>query len=218
MKNSFFNLSVILLVSVPFVVNGQCKKEYKKFENGSYFGCFNDSGVPHGEGTYTWSDGDKYVGPWENGKRHGQEGTMTIKDLNTTQVYTGGWKNDKKHGQGILTTTYSDQKQIKTGYYKSNVFWNGTRVIEFNEGEVRTYQYNDGEESEEYISNQRNYYNIEDISGPESETIKLNRIDFKYYIDLKFNGVESKNHCIFDSGALVLGLVKDFLKDFSQKE
>ena len=31
------------------------------------------------KGTYTWSDGDKYVGGWKEGKRHGQ-GTYTFAD------------------------------------------------------------------------------------------------------------------------------------------
>ena len=30
----------------------------------------------HGQGTYTWADGEKYVGEWKEGKKHGQ-GTYT---------------------------------------------------------------------------------------------------------------------------------------------
>jgi hypothetical protein len=29
------------------------------------------SGKKHGQGTYTWHDGRKYIGPWVNGKQHG---------------------------------------------------------------------------------------------------------------------------------------------------
>tara|TARA_B110000495_G_C22933922_1_gene546048 strand:+ start:34 stop:507 length:474 start_codon:yes stop_codon:yes gene_type:complete len=65
-----------------------------------------------------------------------------------------------------------------------------------------------GEEGEDYRSNQRNYYNKEDVLGPESETIKLNRKGFKYYVDLKFNGTESKDHCIFDTGAFGITIGK----------
>jgi hypothetical protein len=198
----FNSLLFILSVIVPFVVNGQCDKENKDMPNGKYFGCLNDSGYPHGEGTYRWTtNGDTYVGPWENGNRHGQEGTMTSKQGNTTFIYTGAWKNNKKHGQGTITTTFPTQLQIKKGEYKSDIFWSGTYILTFDSGEIHTYIYTNGEESEEYRSNQRNYYNKEDVLGPESETIKLNRIDFKYYVDLKFNGIPSKDHCIFDTGA-----------------
>ena len=33
----------------------------------------------HGKGTYTWPDGDKYVGEWKDDKQHGQ-GTQTSPD------------------------------------------------------------------------------------------------------------------------------------------
>ena len=41
------------------------------------------------KGTYTWSDGDKYVGEWKEGKQHGQ-GTYTFAD---GTVKKGEWKN-----------------------------------------------------------------------------------------------------------------------------
>ena len=36
------------------------------------------------KGTYTWSDGDKYVGEWKEGKQHGQ-GTYTYTDGRVTK-------------------------------------------------------------------------------------------------------------------------------------
>lgn len=54
----------------------------------------------NGEGTYTWSDGRKYVGEWLDGKMHGQ-GTYTRPD---GSVYVGEWKNGECHGQGTYTT------------------------------------------------------------------------------------------------------------------
>jgi len=53
-------------------------------------------------GTNTGPDGDKYVGEWKDGKKHGQ-GTETWPD---GEKYIGGWKDDKHHGQG--TMTYAD--------------------------------------------------------------------------------------------------------------
>ena len=47
-------------------------------------------------GTYTWKNGDKYVGDWKNNKNHGK-GTYIWKSGNK---YEGDWVNDKKHGKG----------------------------------------------------------------------------------------------------------------------
>jgi hypothetical protein len=71
-------------------------------------------------GAYKWSNGDKYVGTWKHGKRHGK-GKMTLKsgesydgefrddkrDGQGTYVfgdgstYIGGWRHDKMHGKGV---------------------------------------------------------------------------------------------------------------------
>ena len=51
------------------------------------------------KGTYTWSSGDKYVGEYKNGKRHGQ-GTYTWP---SGVKYLGEWKRAKPHGQGTKT-------------------------------------------------------------------------------------------------------------------
>ena len=45
--------------------------------------------IENGQGTYTSSDGDKYVGEFKDGKQHGQ-GTLTTTD---GQKYVGGWKD-----------------------------------------------------------------------------------------------------------------------------
>ena len=45
----------------------------------------------HGQGTYSWSNGDKYVGEWEDNKKHGQ-GTWTLAD---GTKHEGEWKNDE---------------------------------------------------------------------------------------------------------------------------
>ena len=42
--------------------------------------------------TFTWSDGDKYVGEYKDGKEHGQ-GTYTFHD---GRKYVGEWKNKEK--------------------------------------------------------------------------------------------------------------------------
>jgi hypothetical protein len=50
----------------------------------------------HGQGTYTWADGNKYVGKWWYDKRNGQ-GTCTYADGNK---YVGEWKEGERNGQG----------------------------------------------------------------------------------------------------------------------
>tara|TARA_B100000686_G_C16570793_1_gene852821 strand:- start:15 stop:683 length:669 start_codon:yes stop_codon:yes gene_type:complete len=67
----------------------------------------------HGQGTYTWADGDKYVGEWRDGKRHGQ-GTYTIANGNK---YVGEWRDDTLHGQGTYTWA-SGNKYV--GEWKNN--------------------------------------------------------------------------------------------------
>ena len=66
---------------------------------------------PNGQGTYTWSDGRKYVGGWKDGKRNGQ-GTFTFPN---GDKYVGEYK-DGKTWKG---TTYDKDGKIK---YK---VWNG---------------------------------------------------------------------------------------------
>ena len=45
-----------------------------------------------GQGTHTWSNGNKYIGEWKDGKRTGQ-GTLTFPD---GTKYVGEWKNGKE--------------------------------------------------------------------------------------------------------------------------
>ena len=68
-------------------------------------------------GTYTWPNGERYVGEWKSGQYHGQ-GTYTYSD-NTK--YVGGWKDFEWNGQG---TRYAANGTIlEQGIYK-----NGKRI------------------------------------------------------------------------------------------
>ena len=51
-----------------------------------------EGGKKHGYGTFTWADGDKYVGQMKDNNFHGQ-GTKTR--ANGTIVHSGEWVNDK---------------------------------------------------------------------------------------------------------------------------
>ena len=59
----------------------------------------------HCVGTKTYANGNKYVGDWKDGKKHGQ-GILTY-GLNSQFAggrYAGEYKNGKGSGQGILTS------------------------------------------------------------------------------------------------------------------
>ena len=53
------------------------KKEVP-FLREKYSGEYKD-GLKHGQGTYTWNDGEKYEGEYKDGKKNGQ-GTYTWND------------------------------------------------------------------------------------------------------------------------------------------
>jgi hypothetical protein len=72
-----------------------------KYVGNSKFGRY------HGQGTYTWAYGEEYVGEWEDGFRHGQ-GTYTW--ANGKKKYVGEWKFGKQNGQG--TYTYGETKYV----------------------------------------------------------------------------------------------------------
>lgn len=61
------------------------------------------------KGSHTYSDGSKYEGEMENGKRHGR-GILVRPD---GMKYEGEWKNDKPSGQGTLTSPEGKQRSGK---------------------------------------------------------------------------------------------------------
>jgi len=111
----------------------------RKYSNGIYVGEFKSS-KRHGQGTFTWAGGAKYVGEYvgewkddkpngrgewtspyssvkyvgeyKDGKRHGQ-GSMTLSDGDN---YVGQWEDHKFHGQGILTD--GDGEYVYVGQFK----------------------------------------------------------------------------------------------------
>ena len=69
----------------------------------------------NGKGTFTWADGENYVGEWKDGMFYGQ-GTYTYANGNK---YVGEWMNDMKHGQGTYT---SASGRIKKGLFENDEF------------------------------------------------------------------------------------------------
>ena len=76
-----------------------------------FFGCTKaplppgkSDGKYQGQGTMTWSNGDKYEGEWKDGELHGQ-GTLT---WSSGEKYVGEFKNDKEWN----TTEYDKNGNI----------------------------------------------------------------------------------------------------------
>ena len=57
------------------------------------------NGRKHGEGTYTFKNGLKYVGEYVNGKKQGRG---IIYNSDESVGYDGQWKNNLPHGVGTF--------------------------------------------------------------------------------------------------------------------
>lgn len=63
-----------------------------------------------GKGVFTWPDGRKYVGDYQNDQKHGI-GTFTWQD---GRVYHGEWVEGKQHGRG----TYIKDSKRREGMWQ----------------------------------------------------------------------------------------------------
>ena len=103
-----------------------------------YVGEFKN-GKRHGQGTFTYAggDGEKYVGEFKNDKYNGQ-GTYTYAD---GDKYVGEHKNDKRHGQGTYTFASGDKYvgEFKNGKY------NGQGTYTYADGTIESGIWEDDE-------------------------------------------------------------------------
>jgi hypothetical protein len=81
------------------VVWDNCFGTYTWADGNKYVGEWEDNSF-NGQGTYTWADGTKYVGKWQDGRRNGQ-GTLTYANGNK---YVGEYREDLKNGVGTLVS------------------------------------------------------------------------------------------------------------------
>jgi hypothetical protein len=75
-----------------------------------------NGGEANGQGTWSSTNGNMYVGEWKDWKEHGQ-GTWSSTD---GEKYVGEFKNGKIHGQG--TYTFPDGKK-EVGVFKEDQPW-----------------------------------------------------------------------------------------------
>merc|ERR1711988_1240469 len=69
-----------------------------------------------GSGLFTWSDGRRYDGAYQNDKKEGR-GKFAWPD---GREYDGEWKDGKQHGTGVFKTARGD---LRSGEWKE-----GTRI------------------------------------------------------------------------------------------
>ncbi|MBT21699.1 hypothetical protein CMK17_17360 [Candidatus Poribacteria bacterium] len=108
---------IILVLVIATLIFQGCAHQAPKDFTVEYIGE-RKNGIPHGQGSYTWANGDQYIGNWKEGKRHGQ-GTYTW--VNGDE-YTGKWEEHKMHGSGTLTDRFGGTLR---GEWKDNKIWSG---------------------------------------------------------------------------------------------
>ncbi len=110
---NFFQPGQFCRVLVPEIAGeyeGKCKNGYahglgKATGQDTYQGWFH-RGLPHGEGKYTWENGNYYEGTWQRGLKHGRG---KLFDTNDESTISGIWKK----GELIRTHTAYPNKEIK---------------------------------------------------------------------------------------------------------
>ena len=98
--------STVSTVVVDWSLPGETSKILGAYKDGKWHGegtyTYDDGEKydrQHGQGTYTWADGRKYVGAWKDDQMHGQ-GTYTWP---SGSKYVGAFKDNKKNGEGTYT-------------------------------------------------------------------------------------------------------------------
>jgi len=91
----------VLMPEIAGTYKGKCKKGLAHGRGDAtgvdhYVGHFS-KGLPDGNGTYTWANGDVYKGEFLKGKRDG-EGTLKISLAGRDSLVSGIWKEDNYMG------------------------------------------------------------------------------------------------------------------------
>jgi hypothetical protein len=134
-------------ITAPECVSGDCKdgQGMMKYQSGTYIGDWQD-GLRHGQGKFTWNNGDTYNGSWFEDKRHGQgiyiwgDGSKYkghysygvrsgygIYYYTNGTIYEGTWQSNLKHG--IANFYYKESVNIG-GRYFNNEYVSGTGITQ----------------------------------------------------------------------------------------
>lgn len=94
---------------------GKCKKglahgKGKAVGTDSYEGVFS-KGFPSGNGTYTWANGDIYIGKWKKGKRQG-EGVLKYKINGKDTIMAGLWEDNRYLGPKPIPPKVTEARSI----------------------------------------------------------------------------------------------------------
>ena len=162
------------------------------FSSVSWSNCIGD--CANGQGTYTWPDGEKYVGQFKDDKSNGQ-GTLTLADgrkyvgqfkdgksngqgtLNWPdgQKYVGQWKDDKFDGQG--TYTWPDGRKY-VGQFKDDIPILGQGTDYLPDGRELVYQ---GDNTKLFSANGQLLKS--DVPNSELKVIRAESAEIKRYAD-----------------------------------
>ena len=105
-----------------------CYGTYTWPDGEKYVGEFKD-GKFNGQGTYTFASGNKYVGDFKDGKRTGQGTYFSA----SGDKHVGEYKDGKRHGQG--TFTFADGSKY-VGAWENNKL-NGYAITYFANGSIK---------------------------------------------------------------------------------
>ena len=109
--------STVPIVDVtPTSKNGYFEESYD--DGSSYKGNFKD-GLYHGQGTFTWANGDKYEGEFKEGARIKGTYTWPEKRKGYMYKYIGEFKNNEFEGKG---TAYYVGGEIESGIWKNGKY------------------------------------------------------------------------------------------------
>ena len=128
----------VLLSPISGSYKGKCKKGKANGKGvaigkDTYIGHFKQ-GYPNGKGTYTWANGDEYIGNWCFGKRDGV-GILKFNHNGNDSIQEGIWKDDKYIGpipppptidQSRNVQNYSFQKRGNQNKFTIEIFMNGS--------------------------------------------------------------------------------------------
>lgn len=92
-----------------------------------YKGEYDENGLRSGTGEYTYTDGSRYIGKWESGRRHG---IGTFFDRHGKKIYHGNWDDDRRSGEG---TMWLDDGSVFKGQVEEGLM-HGVGLLKYSDG------------------------------------------------------------------------------------